>query len=957
MEKYNNYAYVAVLEILFLGKLYNLRKSALKKDFEQIQELANRFNLDMEQHIEVNYLLFKASNTRLNSLINILKFSLDLRSIVAGSKHIFEFNILVFRVNINIKQILSRLRSALLEIGLDNKIWLLEKNNSVIRYSIESSSVGKEIQEVISVNQKDCEHNLLEKYREEILFYTDAKEALQQAIENKNIRIIGITGRSNIGKTMFLQQFCLLNQKKYIYISCYSIYQEPYYPFLSLVFYLYQDFRVYFSAPYVKKLDDLFEQIHLTRMLSSKQLEFDISTLLSDLVQNIEIVFFFDNLDRWPLEALEFLQLLCRELVSIEADFTIICGMTGVFYPIGLDEIIHFSGGPNLEKEMPKEIKWVFNAKKKNWARPHWFSDKECLLATLPGQRVAISRSQKFHALLMEGLKSEELMILALVQQYPYILNRNILVEIFHNSLIQNIVDLLLDYYLLFEVKDHSGVHLFCNLGLDVYPLLANIPKVFHQNIATYFELRLHETSVDLYTLYILSKNNLVLYEMIDYKLYNLTKQKFFKTVKLLVDVNIFHDYLSATSLWSKIYSSNCSNILDLKEELDSYQINNQNIRFFLPLSTYYFLVQEYEKSLAINKEAIYYFNQSDKYKIYIKNIFYIQARIFISQSMFKEALEYINIGLDSLYKKDISDLFYQFIYLKILCLFFKKELHYAIDIIEKYDFDKYLNQYGDLENYFEINLIVIRIYFEIGQYHLAKDILVKILKIAQFYHYQNFCISITCWIARVNFYNRNFYNGFISLESIEDCEEKLYFISEGFYLKDEREKALRCAMMALKLSLKKMTERKISFYMNFDNVYSLHEGQLLCCKGEKDPLLISIQGITAYLHSLYGKPEIAEKILQRIIQRPSNELSPFQHIFHYFYYSYLEKYSSDEGREEMLYLSYAISILQNESARILNSRIRHCYIYDNYWHNLLAMKGEEHNLIILGSSRNYNSQ
>ena len=172
--------------------------------------------------------------------------------------------------------------------------------------------------------------------------------------------------------------------------------------------------------------------------------------------------------------------------------------------------------------------------------------------------------------------------------------------------------------------------------------------------------------------------------------------------------------------------------------------------------------------------------------------------------------------------------------------------------------------------------------------------------------------------------------------------------------MKNDKDKALRYAMMALKLSLKRIAEKKALFNQSFDNVYSLQEGQLICCRREEDPLLISIQGITAYLHSLYGKPEIAEKILQRIIKRPSYELRPFQHIFHYFYYLYLEKYSSDEGREEMLYLSYAISILQNESARILDSRIRHCYIYDNYWHNLLATKGEEHNLIILGSSRTY---
>ena len=942
METYSNHAYVAVLEILFLGRLYNLRKETLQKDFERIQELAQEFALGMEQHIELNYLLFKASNTRLNSLINILKFSLNLHSIISESKNIFEFNIIVFRVNINIKQILSKLRNVLLEITLDNKIWLLEKSNPVIRYSIEISCTGKEIQEVISVVQKNKKYNLLEKCREELLFHTDERETLQRAIKNINIRIIGITGRSGIGKTIFLQQFCQL--RKSIYISCYSIYQEPYYPFLSLISDLYHNFREYFNISCEKRIDHLFEQIKLTKMLTYKQLEFDIPSLLADLVQNIEIVLVCDNLDYWPIEALEFFQLMCKKLEHIEANFTIICGMTGIFYPIGLDEIIHFSDGSNLNKEM----RWMANER-----RPNWFSDKECLLATLPGQRVDIKRFRDLHSLLIEGLKSEELMMLALIQEYPYIFNQNVLVEIFHNSLIQNIVDILLDYYLLFEVVDHSGTHLFCNLDRDIYPLFVSIPKNFHKNIVNYFESALQEKTVDTYTLYVLSKNNLVLCEMIEYKLYYLIRQRFNKTVKLLIKSDIFHDYFFSTELWNKIYSAN--NILDLKAEFDSYQIDDKNIQFFLPLSTYYFLIKEYEKSLEINKESIYYFNKFNKYNIYVRNIFYIQATIFMSQSMFKEALEYINIGTDWLYNK--SGLFYQFVYLKILCLFFKKDLHLALDIIEKYDFDKYLNQYAELESYFEINLIIIRIYFETGQYNLAKNILIKILEIARFYHYENFYISICCWIARIDFYNKNFNDGFFRLEAIEDCEEKLYFLSEGFHLKDDREKALRCAMMALKLSLKRMAERKILFYRDFDNVYSLQEGQLLCCSGETDPLLINIQGITAYLHSLYGKPEIAEKILQRIIRRPSDELIPFQHIFHYFYYLYLEKYSSGEGQEKMLYLSYAISILQNESARILNSRIRHQYIYDNYWHNLLAMKGEEHNLIILGSSRNYSSK
>ena len=354
MEKHNNHAYVAVLEILFLGKLYNLRREALQKNFKQIRELAQRFNISMEEHIEINCVIFNISDTRLNSLINILKFSLDMHLSLLKSRNIFDFNIFVFRANIDTKQILRKLKIGLFDIMLDNKVWLLEKSTPVIGHSIEIDTTEGEIQEVISVVQKDREPNLLEKCREELLFHTDERNALERAVENINVRIVGITGKTGVGKTIFLQQFCQSRQS--IYVSCYSIYQEPFYPFLSLISALYHDFYEYFSAPCAAKLDHLFEQIQLTRMLTYKQLEFDISWLFADLAKKIEILFVFDNLDCWPIEALEFFRLLCKRLEDIETNFTIVCAMKGVFYPIGLDEIIHFSGAPNLGKYARREM-------------------------------------------------------------------------------------------------------------------------------------------------------------------------------------------------------------------------------------------------------------------------------------------------------------------------------------------------------------------------------------------------------------------------------------------------------------------------------------------------------------------------------------------------------------------------------------------------------------------------
>ena len=143
-------------------------------------------------------------------------------------------------------------------------------------------------------------------------------------------------------------------------------------------------------------------------------------------------------------------------------------------------------------------------------------------------------------------------MILALIQEYPYVLNRNILVEIFHNPLIQNIVDILLDYYLLFEVD-----RLFWNPSLlqcrsRIYiRYLSAFQRFFERILRLILSQSFKGKSVDMYTLYVLSQNNLILHEMIEYKLYYLIRQGFSKTVKSFIDV----EYLSvitlfATELW-----------------------------------------------------------------------------------------------------------------------------------------------------------------------------------------------------------------------------------------------------------------------------------------------------------------------------------------------------------------------------------------------------------------------
>ncbi len=964
VENYcNNSAYVLGLEILFLNKLYKLRRGICSKDFERIQQIAAQFHLDSEEHIELNYILFKSQNTRLNSLLHTLKFALQLKNLLVDSKHIFEFNILIFKTNIEAKLIARKIRTYLLQIPADNRIWLFEENNPVLHYSVQISAFGKEIQEPIAINPDHNEQNFLEKCEEDILLDASLTEILNKAIENAYVRTIGIVGKANTGKTAFLCHMCQSDQQRYIYLTAHSRFQDASYPFIMLLYQLRQNFYSSFSEYYHQRLNSLLQQIQLTNMLSYKQIEFDVCELLLRLCEQQQLILACDSLDNWPKESIVLLQTIYRRLIEASKQFKLLCCMIGVYYPLSLDEIIHFSEqrrDPQHDIAMaPSSLSGKTATLALQLIGSLQFSAKEKLLAILPGQRVDMTTYSSFYELIVAGLKSQELAVLSLIQKYPYVLDRNSLAQIFQDTAIYEIVDYMLDYRFLLETEDHFGKHLFCTLNKEMYPLHSiglEYSGDIQRNIASYFEKQMTYQNSDIYSLYVLSENNISLYELIEYELSRILSYGFIETVRDFIDSRIFNNYQPAIVIWDMIHGRTRSELCQLQSYFDKYSIGKENIRFLLPLSTYYFEIENYERSLKINKESIYLFNNDPRYKVYVNNVFLIQSKIYIAKSMFKEAIEYINIGLESLQNNNRSHLFYQFIYLKLLCLFFAKELHSAVDIIENYDFEEYLNLYGRREEYLTIQLLLMRIYFEIGQYNVARDILSKSIFWAKYYELNNYFDSINCWIARVSFYARDFHQGFEYIENVPESEEKLYFLSEGYYFYDEKEKALRCAMLALKLSLKKATIRKNIGCQEFENLYSLQEGKLLCCNGKKDPLLVCIQGFTAYLHTYYGSAEIAEKILHRIIQRPSSEFNPFQHIFHYFYYMYLKKYPQDDNREDILYLSYAISILQNDSSKILSTKIRYNYIYNNYWNNLLSKEGEQHNLLILGGNRNYGS-
>ncbi len=962
-NNHQNICYVAALEILFLNKIHKLRNSIILKEFEQIRQLAAKYFLDMEEFLEQNYLLFQSADTRLNSLINISQFSLQLKKRIIDSKIFFEFNILIFKTHIDSKVINQSIRNGLLNISTDKKVWLLQEYNPVIHYNIHLSAIYKGMQEVIALRIEPGEKNFLEKCEEDILFYAIQKEDIEKAITNIHIQAIGVTGQINTGKTAFLRSLCRSDMQKFIYLSAHSQYQEASYPFIVLLHQLQEHFLHFLPEKGRHKLEKLSRQVRLSKILSYKQIEVDVLNLLCQLVAIRSLVLVCDHLDSWPAEAIELMQLFHRRLSSVtwnlgnsQAQCTFICSMSGVYYPIRIDELIHFSEQHHKHSAATAGAEWGQRPALPDLEaiRSCSFSAKEQLQAILLSQRVSLIGHSNFNNLLIEGLKNQEITIISIIQRFPYIFSRDILVKVLNNYLLYDVIDYLIDHYFLIEVEDHLGMHLFCTINTGKYRLELNISKSINEDIRSFFSKNMIYYHSDIYSLYILSINNILLYEVMDFQLYRMLEAGFSNSVHTFINSDIFKNYYPGIRLWKKINSNNMSNLYKIKSEMDTYSTNKKNIRFLLPLSNYYLLLSDYEKSLKINKEAIYLFNNDDNYRIYIDKIFYIYVKIFIQKCNFKEATEYINISMESLHNSEKSNLFYQFIYLRLLCLFFEKEFHSAIQMIEKYDFDEYLDLYGEIERYFEINLIIMRIYFEIGQYQIAQEILNKILEIAKYYNYRNFIDSIYCWIARISFYTGKFHQGFSCLEKMKDCEEKFYFLSEGFYFYDEKERALRSIMMALKMSLKKALDRKNLGNLEFDNVYSLQEGKLITCNGKKDPLLVNIQALAAYLHTFYGEPKIADKILKRIVQRPSFEFNPFQHIFHYFYYLYLKQHSDDEDQEELLYLSYAISMLQNASSKILNTKIRYDYIYNNYWNSMLAREGEQHNLLILGSPRSY---
>ena len=938
---YSNSAYVAGLEILFLNRLYKLRQDILIKDFEQVRQTAAEFQLEYEEHIESNYILFKSKNTRLKTLIRILEFSLELKKMFTCSKNIFEFNILIFKTNIDTKLITQKIHKLLLKTPSDNRVWILQENNPIIRYSAEVSFFDTDVQELIAIKQEYSQKNFLEEYQERVLSYAGLVDTVNRSLQNSNA--LGIVGKPCTGKTAFLRRLC--QKENYIYLTAHSLYQEPYYPFIILLYHLKKYFSFCFQDSQKQRLENLLQQIQLISILNYEQVEVDICGLIQHLVGQRLLVLTCDNLDNWPIEAIELLQLIYQKLGDGNTQLKLICCLTGISYPIRLDEIIHFADQRNhlASSEQPALIPYLESCR---------FSIKERLLAIFPSERVNVKPYSDFHTLITEGLKTQELLVLSIVQRYPYVFNRNILAKIFQDSIIYEVVDYLLDYYFLLEIEDHFGKHLFCALNKEIYPLKSVFPEVIQENIVNFFGTLTFQDKMDIYSLYILSQNNISLYECLDYYLYKILSYGFTKTVRRFLDSNIFGNYHPAIEMWDMIHKKSLLDLVKIQGYFDAYLINKDNICFLLPLSKYYYQIHNYEKSLKINKESIYLFNNDPVYKIYIKDVFLIQAKIFISKCMFKEAIEYVNIGLESFQSNKRSHLFYKFIYLKILCLFFEKKLHSVISITEKYDFSEYLNLYGQIESYFQVKLLIMRIHFEIGQYLVAKDILVQLAGLAKYYSFEKYFHSIHCWAARMSFYAGKLHQGFQFLEPMVESEEKLYFLSEGYYFYDEKEKALRCAMLALRLSLKNAKDRENIGNKDFDNVYSLHEGLLFSCNGEKDPLLVCIQGLAAYLHTFYGSPKTAERILNRIIQRPSPEFKPFQHIFHYFYYLYLKTHSQNDHSEDMLYLSYAISILQNDSSKILNTKIRYNYIYNNYWNNLLSIEGEQHNLLILNSSR-----
>ena len=546
MEKsYNNNAYVAVLDILFLSKIFKLRHDVFLQDLEKIRQMAEPFGFDCEEFIESSYILFKSENTRYSELVKILNFSLDIKKLSLEAKSFFDFNILVFKTDIYKESITRKVRKFSLRLPGDNDVWLLQESNHLIQYNFHLSTAKKDIQKILSVKEKYGQKNFLQSFQETLLFQTDLVDILNQNIENSEISTLGIVGKPNKGKTAFIRYLCEREPTKYIYLTAYNYYQEPFYPFIFLLYQIQKNFVFRLDEKSSIKLENLLNQVKLKNILKYKQIEIDICYLIEALAKEQLLIIVCDNFDSWPVEAAKLLKSIYQKLNVNHVPLKLICCMTGVYYPIRMDDIIHFSG-TNLNIQEYEDFTPILNYSS--------FSSKEKVLATLPMQRVSINDYNDFITLLTKGLKIQELLIISIIQKFPYVLSRKTMVVIFQNPIIYHIVDYLLDYYFLIEIEDHIGKHLFCTLDKDIYPINLNIPEHIEDAILQILEdsMDYHTTSV--YSLYVLSTNNIFLSELFEYYLYQVFYCGFLETVRSFIESGIFENYQTAIEIWCMIY-------------------------------------------------------------------------------------------------------------------------------------------------------------------------------------------------------------------------------------------------------------------------------------------------------------------------------------------------------------------------------------------------------------------
>jgi tetratricopeptide (TPR) repeat protein len=378
-----------------------------------------------------------------------------------------------------------------------------------------------------------------------------------------------------------------------------------------------------------------------------------------------------------------------------------------------------------------------------------------------------------------------------------------------------------------------------------------------------------------------------------------------------------------------------------------SYTADPIHADLHLQLSRFYLTEKLPDRALDQAKKAALYFQELDLNEKMSESYLELGQALLAKGSVF-EALDYFEFARK--FSSDTGNTLIQVkaYLLKSITLFFignytqsLNNITSGIDIAEN----------SGLRKLQTLSLFIkVRIYFDLGLYEDALNLLEQCLALARCYSLNESFRVLWAWIARSYAYCAEYDLALTILKSLDENCEILYFQAEIFQFQNQFEKSVKLLTKAG--HLKQKDNPFFSEQFSWKSGFSLLEDRRFDLSGNESTILRRIKCFKAYCSCFSGNLKQGLNELHTItIREKLPPYEPVTHLYYFLYYLILKKCSvpKDEASEftdNLTVLNLALKHLQERSTTIDEPRQRIHYISKNYWNKLLFQEAKQNKLL-----------